>query len=258
MTHHLLYWLGIVWWSMGLVCAQLLHMSKTCLLLMCSQWSGGSSAHSAVHPWLFIASSYFLISHPFMACSLWGWALFDYGLSFIQPVLVLFFAVLYFLPYHSVIPAVMSYDPSLLGFFGPTACSSLNDSVWLLGFLLHYLRAPVSYLFPLGHPWPICFPWASLALFPNSAFPWYFTNSFRLPWPNYIIFHSWGSWACHQPPNFLCLHYFVLAVTHSHFSTLHTAHEFATSLSPGSFRPICFLKAHLFMLWAYDPLFLLL
>ena len=24
----------------------------------------------------------------------------------------------------------------------------------------------------------------------------------------------------------------------------------------GSFRPICFLKAHLFILWAYDPLFL--
>ena len=165
MTHHLLYWLGTVWWSLGLACAQLLHMSKTCLLLMCSQWSGGSFAHSAVHPWLFIASSCFLISHPFMACFLWGWALFDYGLSFIQPVLLLFFAVLYFLPYHSVIPAVMSYDPSLLGFFGPTACSSLNDFVWLLGFLLHYLRAPVSYLFPLGHPWPICFPWASLALF---------------------------------------------------------------------------------------------
>ena len=26
--------------------------------------------------------SYFLISHPFMACSLWGWALFDCGLFF--------------------------------------------------------------------------------------------------------------------------------------------------------------------------------
>ena len=32
-------------------------------------------------------------------------------------------------------------------------------------------------------------------------------------------------------------------------------HRFATSLS-GSFRPVCFLKAHLFILWAYDPLFL--
>ena len=36
----------------------------------------------------------------------------------------------------------------------------------------------------------------------------------------------------------------------------HTAHGFATSLSPGFFRPICFLKAHLFILWACDPLFL--
>ena len=40
-------------------------------------------------------------------------------------------------------------------------------------------------------------------------------------------------------PYFLCLHYFRLVVAHSHFSTSHTAHGFATSLSPGSFRPIC-------------------
>ena len=57
-------------------------------------------------------------------------------------------------------------------------------------------------------------------------------------------------------PYFLCLHYFRLAVAHSHFSTSHTAHEFATSLSSGSFRPICFLKVHLFISWDCDPLFL--
>ena len=57
------------------------------------------------------------------------------------------------------------FDLSLLGFFGPAACSFLNNSVWSLGFLLHYLRAPVSHWFLLGHPWPIYFPWASLALF---------------------------------------------------------------------------------------------
>ena len=34
-----------------------------------------------------------------------------------------------------------------------------------LGFILHSLWALLSYLFPLGHPWPICFPWASLAIF---------------------------------------------------------------------------------------------
>ena len=57
-------------------------------------------------------------------------------------------------------------------------------------------------------------------------------------------------------PYFLWLHYFGLAMAHSHFSTSHTAHEFDTSLSSGSFRSICFLKTHLFMSWACDPLLL--
>ena len=57
-------------------------------------------------------------------------------------------------------------------------------------------------------------------------------------------------------PYFLCLHYFGLVVAHSHFFTSYIAHGFATSLFPGSFRPICFLKAHLFISWACDPLFL--
>ena len=59
-------------------------------------------------------------------------------------------------------------------------------------------------------------------------------------------------------PYFLYLHYFTPAVAHSHFSTSHTAHEFATSLFLSSFRPVFFLKAHLFILWPYDQLFLLL
>ena len=69
------------------------------------------------------------------------------------------------MPSHSAIPAVMLFNPSLLGLFMPAAYFSLNDLVRSLGFLLHYLRAPISHLFPLGHPWLICFPWASLALF---------------------------------------------------------------------------------------------
>ena len=96
-----------------------------------------------------------------MARSLWGWALLDCGLFFFQPILLLFSAVLHFLLHYSVIPVVVLFDPSLLGFFGPAAYSSLNDLVWSLGFLLHYLRAPVFHfllgiLGPftfLGHPW---------------------------------------------------------------------------------------------------------
>ena len=34
-----------------------------------------------------------------------------------------------------------------------------------LGFVLHCLWVLLSNLFPLGYPWPICFPWVSLALF---------------------------------------------------------------------------------------------
>ena len=71
----------------------------------------------------------------------------------------------HFLPFHSTIHTVMLFDLSLLGFFGPAAYSSLNDSVWSLSFLLHYLRAPVSHLFLLGHHLPIFFPWASLVIF---------------------------------------------------------------------------------------------
>ena len=46
------------------------------------------------------------------------------------------------------------------------------------------------------------------------------------------------------------------AVAHSHFSTSHIAHGFASSLFPGSFRPVYFLKAHLFISWTCNPLFL--
>ena len=57
-------------------------------------------------------------------------------------------------------------------------------------------------------------------------------------------------------PYFLYLHYFRLAIAHSYFSSSHIAYGFATSLSSGSFRPIWFLKAHLFISWVCDPLFL--
>ena len=45
-------------------------------------------------------------------------------------------------------------------------------------------------------------------------------------------------------------------VAHSHFSIPYTAHGLLISLFPGSFKPIYPLKAHLFISWACDPLFL--
>ena len=131
------------------------------------------------------------------------------------------------LPYCSTISAVALFDPSLMGLFGLVAYSSLSDLV------------------------------LSFELFPGSAFSWAFTNSFRLPWPNYLILHPWGSWTFHQPLTFLIFLTFItssLVMAHSHFSTSHTAHRFASSLFPGSFRPVYFLKTHLFISWAYNPL----
>ena len=60
---------------------------------------------------------------------LWGWALFNCGLFFLQPTLLLLFAVLHFLLHYFIILAVMLYDPSLLSLFGSAAYSSLDDLV---------------------------------------------------------------------------------------------------------------------------------
>jgi len=108
----------------------------------------------------------------------------------------------HFLPYHSTILAVMLFNPSLLGLFRPSAYSFLNDSIWSFRFCITLLvgsfvpfissRASLAHLLSLDFLGP----------FSNSAFSWAFTNSFRLPWPNYLIFHPWGSWACHQPLTF--------------------------------------------------------
>ena len=139
----------------------------------------------------------------------------------------------------------MLFDPILLDLFGPTVYSSPNGPVWPLVLLLHYLRVLVSHLLPLRHPWPTCFSLGFLGPFPNSAFPWSFTNFFGLPQPNYLIPHPWGSWACHQPLTlFACI---TLGLLWPIFTFLHhilpmglLLLSFRTPLSPlASLRPIC-------------------
>ena len=114
-----------------------------------------------------------------------------------------------------------------------------NDLVWSLNLYSCYfgLSWPIALL--VGSFGPFLSPWASsahllslgiLGPFSNFAFPWVFTNSFGLSWPNYRILHPWGSWAFHQPFTFL-LHYYGLAVAHSYFSTSHNAHGFTTFFS---------------------------
>ena len=133
-------------------------------------------------------------------------------------------------------------DPALS--FGLHSC--------YLGFLdpYHCLRASLTHFFLLEHLWSIFFPWTSSA-HSNYAFPWVFAISFGLPQPNYHILCLWDSWAFHQPLTHLLHHFgpprpiltFILPIG-------------LLLLSPGSFKPTCFLWGPFLILWVYNPLFL--
>ena len=105
----------------------------------------------------------------------------------------------------------------MLGLFGPAVYFPPSDSVCSLGLFLHCLLAPVSH-FPLGHPWPICFPWASSTLF-QSCFP---MGLYQLSWAfltQLLYTSSLGLMGLPLAPYFFCLHYFGPVVAHSRFST---------------------------------------
>ena len=116
--------------------------------------------------------------------------------------------------------------------------------IW--AFWLHCLRAPVFY-FPFGHPWPIYFSWAFLALFLTLhsheflltllGFPCLITLSLILGVHGLVINPLFSLLtllrACCGP---LSLFYITYCPWVCHFS-----------LSLGSFSPIYFLKTHLFI-----------
>ena len=106
----------------------------------------------------------------------------------------------------------------------------------------------------LGHPWLICFLWASLALLLTLHSHGLLLTSLGFPGPITLL-SSLGFMGLPLTPYFLCLHYFEPVVAYSHFS-IYTAHGYAISLFPGFFKPIFLFKAHLFILWACDSLFL--
>ena len=160
------------------------------------------------------------------------------GFSSFSPFSCSFLQSLHFLSYRFAIPAMVLFDLSLLGLFGLAACSFLNDSVWSLGFLLHYLQVPVSYLFLLGHPWLIHFPWASLAFFLTLHSHGLLLTPLDFPGPITLSFIL-GAHVLAINPLLSLLALLRACCAHSHFSTSHIAHRFATSLSSGSFRPIC-------------------
>ena len=145
-------------------------------------------------------------------------------------------------------------DLILSGLFGPAVYSFSNG-----------LTRPWAFL-----PMDSCpfFPWASLAHllalgflspFTNFVFPWAFTDFSGLPRPNYfiLILGVYGLainpllsllallWACRGP--------FLTFFSHH---TLPMGLLLTISLFPSFFEPICFLKAHLLILWTCDPLFL--
>ena len=120
-----------------------------------------------------------------------------------------------------------------------------------IGFPAYGLICP--FCFSLGHPWPICFLWASSSLLLTLHSHGLLLTS--LGFLNLITsFSSLGFIGLPLTPFFLCT--FGPIVAHSHFSTSYTAHGYAISLFPGFFKPIYLLKAHLFISWTCDPSFL--
>ena len=109
--------------------------------------------------------SHFLASHSLKPASFKAGFLLGYGLSLLQPTPLLFSAVFVFpaAPLYYSYCSIIWSKPA-----GPLwACCSffpqwLNMVIW--AFWLRCLRALVSH-FPFGHPWPIYFPSAFLALF---------------------------------------------------------------------------------------------
>ena len=135
----------------------------------------------------------------FKACSFQGWA-FAWSWAFPPSAhsLALFYSlyvschtVLLFLLWCYLTEAYWASLGLLLILPSMTQYSHLGFLVTLLvgSYVQFFFWASLAHLLSFGLFGP----------FPNSAFPWAFTNSFGLPWPNYLIPHPWSSWTCHQP-----------------------------------------------------------
>ena len=83
----------------------------------------------------------------------------------------------------------------------------------------------MSHLFSLERPWPICFPWTSLALFLILHSHGLLLSSLGFPGPIALSLIL-GAHGLAITPYFLCFHYFGFAVAHSYFSTSYIAHGF--------------------------------
>ena len=235
LTHDLIV-LCIGWWDLGLACAFLSCMSN---LL---------AAFSSVVVWRLVCIA--CRSFFDLLCEL----LFDFplplGLIFIYRCALYSLRPISWLPSFPVILLChfCHNDSILLGLFGLALLGPLV-------FLLMGSCVPFA-LFSLGHPWPVLLPLGFLIPFTNSAFPWAITNFIGLPWPNYFILILGVHRLAINP--LLSLFTLLLGLQWPilTFSTSYTAHGYAISLFPSFFKPIYLLKAHLFILWTYDPSFL--
>ena len=115
----------------------------------------------------------------------------------------------------------------------------------------------MSHLFSLKRPRPVCLPWPWVfsAIFLTLHYHELLLNSLGFPGP-ITLFLILGIHGLAIDPLLSLLS--LLWVCRGPFSLFHIIYYswFAFSLFPGSFKPIYFLKAHLFISWACDPLFL--
>ena len=144
-------------------------------------------------------------------------------------------------------------DSILLGLFRPVVYSFPQGLSMAINPPTHGLLCP--FCFSFGHPWPICFLWASLTLLLTLHSHGLLLTLLGFPGP-ITLFSSLGFIGLPLIPYFFCLYYFGPTVAHSHFSISYTTHGYAISFFLSFFKPICLLKTHFFILWACDSLFL--
>ena len=203
-------------------------MSMVFLLLVRLPWSRGLSVRSAAHFWPLVAWMGFWAFILYGLLPLRAGPYLIVGFSLFNPFFTHSVGLLMLLSCHSTIPAVVLFDPCLLGLFWARCMLSFYLIIvaqyyhWACihatsGFLdpFHCLRASLAHFFLLGHPQPISFLWASLT-HSNFVFPWGFVNSFGFSRPNYHILYFWGSWAFHKPLTHL-LHYVGPSLAHFAF-----------------------------------------
>ena len=206
---------------------------SACCSCVCHGWPTQFAIRFLLYP-----SSPFLYGLPYLRTG----PCLTMGFTFLQPT----FFCYTFLPYHSIIPAVKLFASILLGLFEPVVYSSPNGPVRPLVLLLHYWRAPVSHLFSLWRPEPICFPWASSALFLTLHFHGLLLSSLSFPGPIKLSLILGAHGLTINP--LLSLLSLLWAYC-GPFSLLHIIYcpQFAFSLFSDSFKLIYLFKTHLFI-----------